>query len=215
MKCQNVLRGCTRTKNPPLDKFMMMHIHSWNVRGLEMPNRKYVVRKWCSSIKEKDIIYLQEIKKVGFHAYTMLKFLWGQAIGFHSNHDRGKGGTAILVGPKWADKIIANVVSPCQRALWITFKDKDCVFGICNIYATNDYRDRASFWDWLTTCLPNAHWSFVGDFNMIKHGEDKCGGNKHCWKGNEHFFWVKLKRRFNLADPLERKKGSFSGIWFT
>lgn len=94
-----------------------------------MSDRKYVVRKWCNSIKEKDIIYLQEIKVVGFQAYTMLRFLWDQAILFHSNHERAKGGTAIMVGPKWADKITANGFYPCQRALWVTFKEKDCVFG--------------------------------------------------------------------------------------
>lgn len=95
-----------------------------------MSDRKYMVRKWCNNLKEKDIICLQEIKVVGFQAYTSMKFIWDRAIGFHSNHLRGRGGTAILVGPRWADKINSNGSSPCHRALWVTFKHKDILIGV-------------------------------------------------------------------------------------
>ena len=64
----------------------MMHIHSWNVRGLEMSDRKYMVRKWCNSLKAKKNICLQEIKIVGFQAYTILKFIWDKATSFYSNN---------------------------------------------------------------------------------------------------------------------------------
>ena len=73
-------------------------MHSWNVRGLDMSNRKYLVKKQCDNLKDKDIVCLQEIKIVGFQAYTILKFIWDQSIGFYSNHLRGKGDNAILVG---------------------------------------------------------------------------------------------------------------------
>ena len=119
----------------------MMHLHSWNVRRLEMSDRKYVVRKWCNNLKLKDIICLQEIKIVSFQAYTILKFIWDQSIGFHSNHNKGKGGLAIMVSPIWADKIIANGSSSCHRALWVMFKHNEVLIGVCNIYAPNDYRD--------------------------------------------------------------------------
>lgn len=44
---------------------MNINIHSWNIRGMEMFDKKYLVRKWCNSLKNKDIIFLQEIKLVG------------------------------------------------------------------------------------------------------------------------------------------------------
>lgn len=84
---------------------MVINLHSWNVRGLEMSKRKYLVRNWCNQIKDKDIICLQEIKVTGFQASCMVRFVWDKAIGFHSNHKTGKGGVAILVGPKWVDAI--------------------------------------------------------------------------------------------------------------
>lgn len=177
-----------------------------------MSDRKYMVRKWGNNLKVKDIICLQEIKIVGFQVYTILKFIWDQSIGYYSNHPRGKGGIAILVGPQWAEKIISNNSSPCHRAMWVIFKHKDIFIGVCNIYAPNDYIDYVALWEWLSNGLPKAHWIFVGDFNMVENREDKSGGNVQCWKGNELFFWSNFKRKFRIADPLTLQKGSFSNI---
>ena len=78
---------------------MMITIHSWNVRGLEMTDRRYIVRKWCNKLRDKDIVCLQEIKVVDFQASYINKFLWDKAIGFHSKHEKFKGGMAMLMGP--------------------------------------------------------------------------------------------------------------------
>ena len=58
---------------------MKLKIHSWNVRGLEMSDRKYIARRWCYSIKGKDIVCLQEIKANGYQAFNTLKFIWANA----------------------------------------------------------------------------------------------------------------------------------------
>ena len=78
---------------------MMISIHSWNVRGLEITDRRYIIRKWCNKLRDKDIVCLQEIKVVDFQASYINKFLWDKAIGFHSEHEKVKGGMAILMGP--------------------------------------------------------------------------------------------------------------------
>ena len=65
-----------------------------------MPNRKFLVRRWCNKLKDKDIICLKEIKVVRFQAYSMMEFLWDKAIGFHSNHERWKGGIGFAYSPK-------------------------------------------------------------------------------------------------------------------
>ena len=69
---------------------MKLQIHSWNVRGLEMSDRKYIARRWYNSIKGKDIVCLQEIKANGYQAFNTLKFIWGNAKCFYSNHDKGR-----------------------------------------------------------------------------------------------------------------------------
>ena len=87
-----------------------------------MADRKYIVRKWCNKLKDKDIVCLQEIRVVGFQASCINKFLWDKALGFHSEHEKGKVEMAMLVGPKWVDSILQHGCSRCQRALWVTLK---------------------------------------------------------------------------------------------
>ena len=121
-----------------------------------MADRKYIVRKWCNKLKDKDIVCLQEIKVVSFQDSCINNFSWDKALGFHSKHEKGKGGVAILVGPKWADSILQHGCSRCQRALWVTFKYEEDIIGVCNIYALNDYRERVVIWDWCSSNLPKA-----------------------------------------------------------
>ena len=66
---------------------MKLQIHSWNVRGLQMLDRKYIARRWCNNIKGKYIVFLQEIKANGYQAFNTLKFIWGNAKCFYSKHD--------------------------------------------------------------------------------------------------------------------------------
>ena len=113
-----------------------------------MPNRKYLVRRWCNKLKDKDFICLQEIKVVGFQAYSILKFLWDKSIGFHSNHERGKGGVAILICPKWESFIVSHGCSMCQRVIWVIVKQGESFFSICNMCASNNYRERENLWEW-------------------------------------------------------------------
>lgn len=65
------------------------------------------------------------------------------------------------------DRVVSHNYSPCHRAIWAIFKINGCNIGICNIYAPNDYRDRAVLWDWLADSLPEVNWIVLGDFNMI------------------------------------------------
>ena len=94
-----------------------MNCLSWNVRGLESPDRKYVVKRVLDSFNSVDLFMMQEIKATGFMLDINLNFIWRHAIKFYSNHIRGKGGIVVLVNPKWGKLITNNGVSPCQRVV--------------------------------------------------------------------------------------------------
>lgn len=151
----------------------------------------------------------------GYHAYDTLRFIWDKAICLYTNHGRRKGGTSFLINHVWVDRIIGDGTSPCQRAQWVLFKHVNKCFGICNLYDANEYKNRALFWDWLSSNLPKVNWIFIGDFNMIESGDDKCGDIAHGWKGNEIFFWNNFKRKFNLIDPRTNKKTNRGGNRYT
>lgn len=140
-----------------------------------MPDRKYAIRSWCNKLKSKDIICLQEIKTIGYHAFNTLKFIWDKATCLYSGHQRGKGGVALLINLGWMSYIIEHNFSPSHRAIWVIFNINGVKVGICNIYAPNDYRARESLWDWLAINLPDANWIVLGDFNMVENSQDKKG----------------------------------------
>lgn len=152
-----------------------MNCVSWNIRGLESPDRKFVIKKYIDSQISLDFLMLQEIKAVDFTLYNNLAYIWKDAVKFHTLHTRGKGGVALLVHPKWSSCIIDHGVSPCNRAVWVTIKYNNNSFGICSVYASNDWKERITLWDWIDN-LPDLPWIVGGDFNMIESQADKEGG---------------------------------------
>ena len=114
-----------------------------------------------------------------------MKCIWKDVVTLSTKHPKGKGGFSILVGPSWKKKITNWGSSPCNRASWVTFKDEDFEFGIFLVYAPNEFLERIVLWKWLVE-LPNIPWILVGDFNMVERAQDKMGGLKFEWKGNEH-----------------------------
>ena len=191
-----------------------MNCLSWNIRGLESPDRKYVVKCLLNSFNLVDIFMMQEVKSVGFTLETNLNYIWPNAIKFYSNHSRGKGGIAVLVNPKWGSFITNNGVSPCQRAVWFIISIDNRPMGFCSIYAPNDAKGRISLWNWLVT-LPDIPWLFGGDFNMVESQIDKVGGNPFIWKDCENLHWSKFIFSKNLFDPLANNKDSNPGLWHT
>lgn len=157
---------------------------SWNIWGLESRDRKYIVRRLLNSHKDLDLVLLQEVKAINFTLETSLNFIWKDSLKFFTNHEKGKGGATILINPNWKNSIIDSGISPCNRVVWATFYHGDSSFGLCNIYAPNDYRDRSELWKWFSS-LPDIPWILGGDFNMVEHKDDKSGGITNEWKGGE------------------------------
>lgn len=141
---------------------------SWNIRGLESPNRKYIVRRMLNKHKDLDFVMLQEVKASSFSLDVNLTFVWKDTLRICTKHNKGKGGVVILIYPKWKASILCSEISPCNRAVWVSIKDGDSTFGICTVYAPNDYRERADLWQWISS-LPDIPWIVGGDFNMIEH----------------------------------------------
>ncbi len=158
---------------------------------------KYIVKRFLNCVQDIDIILLQEVKVVGF----ALKCIWKDAAAFSTKHPKGKGGTSILVKPKWRKNISQWGNSPCNKSSRISFKIEDFEFGICSIYAPNDHPDRIKLWQWLSS-LSNIPWILAGDFNMVQRSQDKAGGLKFEWKSNEQYFWNRMLNKLNLIDPL-------------
>ena len=159
-----------------------MNCLSWNVRGLESPDRKFVIKGLLNSLHFIDFFMMQEVKYVGFTLDSNLNFIWKDAIKFCTNHERGRGGIALLISNKWEKHITNNGCSPCQRAVWVTLQYDDKTFRVCVIYASNDPKERIELWKWLIG-QPYMPWLFGGDFNMIESQDDKSVGHSLSLEG--------------------------------
>lgn len=173
-----------------------------------------MVRRVLNSHKDLDFVLLQEVRAIKFTLEINLNFIWKDSLKFFTKHEKGKRWVAILINRNWRNSILCFGVSPCNRAAWVTFQYGDSSFGLCNIYAPNDYRDRAELWKWLAS-LSNIPWILGGDFNMVEHKDEKLGGVVIEWKGGEKPHWDKMKNMKRFFDALEGLKHVHKGIWFT
>lgn len=161
-----------------------MNFISWNVRGLESPDRKYIAKRFLDTISNKDFIMLQKIKAVDFILDLNLEFIWKDSIKLCSAHSKGKGGTALLINPKWSKHIVDKGRSPCNSVVWASICINNVTFGVCSIYAPNEPQERAELWLWISS-LPDIPWILGGDFNMVESQKDKSGGRPFNWKPAE------------------------------
>lgn len=193
---------------------MMMKCVSWNVRGLEAPDRKHVIKDCLNSIKSIDFLILRELKTTKFNLEVSLDFIWKDSIKICSNHPKGRGGVGILINIKWEKHLTHSGLSPCNRVVWATFSMNNFFFGVCIVYAPNDYKDINGLWNYLAS-LSDTPWIIGGDFNMIKHHEDKCRGNPSEWKVFEKTHWDRFKQHKDLLDPLADNKRDHVDVWYT
>lgn len=190
-----------------LPHLFTMKVISWNVRGLEAPDIKRIVKCFLDSHKDLDFLLLEELKYVNFTLETNLNVIWKDSIKFCSSHLKGRGGVSLLVSPRWANFITANGCSPCNRAIQASVNINNTLLGICNIYGSNNYNERIALWDWIAS-LPDIPWIIGGDFNMVEHGEDKMGGttfNKDLTSHNDRWNF-NINSQQKLLQMIGRKR---------
>jgi exonuclease III len=68
-----------------------MKFVSWNVKGFIDPCKKAMVQRIHNLIGDFDVLYLQEVKIVGFMLRVTLNTIWFRVVAFYSNNVEGKG----------------------------------------------------------------------------------------------------------------------------
>lgn len=107
-----------------------LHLVSWNLCGLCEPDRKYVVKLWLQSLQPKvDILALQETKADPFRLDVALRAILPNFTHFLSAPIDGRGGSAILISPKF--KIRSSGSVDLSRAVWL----QASLFGRCAFWS--------------------------------------------------------------------------------
>ncbi|XP_073360430.1 uncharacterized protein [Aegilops tauschii subsp. strangulata] len=151
---------------------------SWNVRGLNCPNRRATVSATIAS-SSCHIVCLQETKLTIVDQFTAA-FLGGNRLrSFAQRPAEGtRGGILIL----WDDHLVelTNITytSYCISAM-VRIRETELIFKLTSVYGPTDYARKDAFFDELASQKPPAGvaWLASGDFNQIYRARDKNNRN--------------------------------------
>ena len=164
---------------------MKFNILWYNVRGLNEPSSIATLRQYIQQQHPSlDLLCLQETKLRHDAAQRLGRSLWRRAqcwsyeasAGYTPDgRQAGRGGTAILLGPKWRKFVSATGSFLQNRACKVILSG---IFvgdiGFLNIYAPNDPLHRCVLWETILRELPrHCQWIMLGDFNMVEARRDK------------------------------------------
>lgn len=183
-----------------------MNYISWNVRGLIDLTRKYYVRDARQRVVGLDVLYLHEVKIVGFMLNIACHVIWLDSLVFASQHEVGRGGVVTLISPCWLFVVISHDFDPMQRIVWVLLSIDNLSIGIVNVYAPNDVVDRSYLWHWIVDNLPPATWVMCGDFNMVEVVTDKDEILSFCWTTGEQEAWYYMRNKLGLFNPNTNRR---------
>jgi hypothetical protein len=160
----------------------MLSILSWNVRGLNSPVRREVVRDMILKIRPM-VVCLKETKLSAFTQQLVLEII-GSNLDMHSFlWAEGTRGGILLA---WqSDFIEGSILLLRDFSLSMVFKLKWCASNFCltTIYGLTDEDAKHLFLTGLISLRPNPTrpWVAIGDFNQIYAVSDKNNKNMNRW----------------------------------
>lgn len=133
--------------------------------------------------------------------------------------DETRGGVAIAVRSGRGIQVTAQGQDAEGRFIWIKVKRGDEEFGVCNVYAPCNIRERKELWGRMQTQLDPAYkWMVGGDLNFIEELTDKSGGIPPELK-HVSVVWHDLRDiQLLVYDPwvimpAQKKRGSLRVSW--
>ncbi|KAF9671755.1 hypothetical protein SADUNF_Sadunf12G0081300 [Salix dunnii] len=180
----------------------MLSIGSWNIRGINHPNKQKTVREWTTKNKL-DIIGLLEVKIASSNLPSVIEGLsldnWG-----HLSNDDGMNPSRILVS--W-NKATCNLSSIHSSPQWLTCEvssiSNSYPFRITFIYGQNTPTRRVDLWNYIAQhqcAFSSKPWLIQGDFNAIMGRNDRSGGST-MWHGHQEDFSQCMKNAELMEIP--------------
>ena len=186
-----------------------LNIISWNVRGLGGSNCGKVRSVFRRQLKKSlvgriDVLLIQEhhlneqrIRKYGNLLPGKWRQLWVPALGVN----RLKAGLCIAINDTCLLNFLHYGVLSCSRGQYAIFQIGLKKWGLLNIYAPNNAKDRMILWKSIISQLPTVdHWAIAGDFNMVEDVSDRVGGTSQTVAGSELYEWERLIFALGLMD---------------
>lgn len=142
-----------------------MKIVSWNVRGINSPNKRAQIKQQINSCGS-DIVLLQEMKlSKGNYEHIISKWSYWKSCQFEAQG--ASRGLLTLWNPKYV-----QLESISNTSKWKLFRVThfDLTFLLVNVYAPNSTTRKNMLWEELDLTFEQSgdeKFVFVGDFNAI------------------------------------------------
>jgi exonuclease III len=155
---------------------MKLKILTWNVRGLNNPRKREVVKNLLRDWKC-DVVCLQETKLATVDLVT-IRSIWGNMyVGWEVlNAVNSAGGILLMWDKRVLEKLDCYTGTFSISCQWKSLDDNFIWTG-SGVYGPNLGGARGSFWDELALIRTKwaSPWCLFGDFNIIRYPRERLG----------------------------------------
>lgn len=152
-----------------------MNILSWNIRGLNDPNKVVGVKRLLR-LHSVSIVGLLETK-VKYHKVTALQNQFGSKWLWQCNYNHSTRGR-IWLG--WVDDLVNVTVLHVHEQFihcFVTDKQMKNPIYLTVVYGLHTVETRRALWrDLLSLVVTTSPWLLIGDFNSVLASSDRING---------------------------------------
>ncbi|KAG6644474.1 hypothetical protein CIPAW_08G057000 [Carya illinoinensis] len=155
---------------------MKPKILTWNVRGLNNPNKRLRVKNLIWDWKA-DIVCLQETK-LKFVDRSIIRNLWNCVYaGWTSLPSKGASGGIIVMWDKRVVDLVDEYIGEFVVAGSFMSLEDGFVWGFAGVYGPNNDISRKFLWDEITGLCNwwEGPWCIGGDFNTTRFSSERSG----------------------------------------
>ncbi|XP_042952212.1 uncharacterized protein LOC122289294 [Carya illinoinensis] len=157
---------------------MKPKILSWNVRGLNDPNKRLKVKNLLRDWKA-DVICLQETKLKPIDRH-IIRSLWNCSYaGWTTLDSKGASGGILVMWDKRAVNLVEECIGEFSLACSFSNVDDDFVWGFAGVYGPNDDSSRKFLWDKIAGLCSwwDIPYCIGGDFNITRFPSERSGAS--------------------------------------